>query len=42
VVNGIDDVDGERVATLDLTVTLADGTVTLTGEARVALDTPTT
>jgi acyl dehydratase len=42
VVAGVDDVDGERVATLDLTVTLADGTVTLTGEAKVALDTPTT
>jgi acyl dehydratase len=42
VVTGVDDVDGERVATLDLTVTLADGTVTLTGEATVALDTPTT
>lgn len=29
---------GEQVATLELTVTLADGTVTLTGEATVALD----
>ncbi|MGN9783135.1 MaoC/PaaZ C-terminal domain-containing protein [Nonomuraea sp. ZG12] len=38
VVTGVDDVDGERVATLDLTVALADGTVTLTGEAKIALD----
>jgi acyl dehydratase len=38
VVTGVDDVDGERVATLDLTVALADGTVTLTGAAKVALD----
>ncbi|MEV0245995.1 MaoC/PaaZ C-terminal domain-containing protein [Nocardia sp. NPDC050712] len=33
----IDEVDGERRATLDLSVTLADGTVTLTGDAVVAL-----
>ncbi|WP_405166827.1 MaoC/PaaZ C-terminal domain-containing protein [Nocardia sp. NBC_01499] len=33
----IDTVDGERRATLDLAVTLADGTVTLTGDAVVAL-----
>ncbi|MEU8900127.1 MaoC/PaaZ C-terminal domain-containing protein [Nocardia sp. NPDC048505] len=33
----IDEVDGERRATLALTVTLADGTVTLTGDAVVAL-----
>ncbi|MCP2280593.1 MaoC/PaaZ C-terminal domain-containing protein [Nocardia amikacinitolerans] len=33
----IDDVDGERRATLELAVTLADGTVTLTGTAVVAL-----
>jgi acyl dehydratase len=33
----IDDVDGERRATIDLAVTLADGTVTLTGGAVVAL-----
>jgi acyl dehydratase len=33
----IDDVDGERRATLELAVTLADGTVTLTGDAVVAL-----
>ncbi|WP_433662172.1 MaoC/PaaZ C-terminal domain-containing protein [Nocardia sp. CA-128927] len=32
----IDTVDGERRATLDLAVTLADGTVTLTGDAVVA------
>jgi acyl dehydratase len=37
-VAAIDDVDGERHATLDLTVTLADGTVTLTGSAVVAID----
>jgi acyl dehydratase len=33
----IDAVDGERRATLELAVTLADGTVTLTGDAVVAL-----
>jgi acyl dehydratase len=33
----IDEVDGERRATLELAVTLADGTVTLTGDAVVAL-----
>ncbi len=33
----IDEVDGERRATLELVVTLADGTVTLTGDAVVAL-----
>jgi acyl dehydratase len=37
-VASIGTVDGERVATLDLTVTLSDGTVTLRGEAVVALD----
>jgi acyl dehydratase len=36
-VTAIDDVDGERRATLALTVALADGTVTLTGDAVVAL-----
>ena len=36
-ITAIDDVDGERRATLDLTVTLDDGTVTLTGDAVVAL-----
>jgi len=38
VVRSVEDVDGERRATLDLTVTLADGTVTLQGEAVVAVD----
>jgi acyl dehydratase len=33
----IDEVDGERRATLELAVTLADGTVTLTGDAVVGL-----
>ena len=33
----IDEVDGERRATLELAVTLVDGTVTLTGDAVVAL-----
>ncbi|MFH5231322.1 MaoC/PaaZ C-terminal domain-containing protein [Antrihabitans spumae] len=33
----IDDVDGERRATLALTVTLADGQITLTGDAVVAV-----
>lgn len=37
VVTGIDEVDGERRATLKLHVTLADGTVTLLGEAVLAL-----
>jgi acyl dehydratase len=37
VVTSIDEVDGERRATLALTVTLADGTVTLSGDAVVAL-----
>jgi hypothetical protein len=37
-VASIHTVDDERVATLDLTVTLSDGTVTLRGEAIVALD----
>ena len=36
-ISAIDDVDGERRATLNLTVTLADGTVTLTGDAVVAV-----
>lgn len=36
-VTAIDDVDGERRATVELAVTLADGTVTLTGDAVVAL-----
>lgn len=33
----VDDVDGERRATLEVVVRLADGTTTLTGEAVVAL-----
>ena len=36
-VTSIDDVDGERRATLELAVTLADGTKTIVGEAVVAL-----
>jgi acyl dehydratase len=38
VVRSIDDSTGERLATLDLAVTLSDGTVTLLGEAVVAVD----
>ena len=34
----IEDVDGERRATLELAATLADGTVTLTGGAVVAIN----
>jgi acyl dehydratase len=34
----IDDVNGERQATLDLKVSLPDGTVTLLGSAVIALD----
>lgn len=37
-VTSIDEVDGERRATLGLQVRLADGTVTLHGEAVVAID----
>jgi acyl dehydratase len=37
-VAAVEVVDGERRATLDLTVTLADGTTTLTGSAVVAVD----
>jgi acyl dehydratase len=37
-VTSIDEAAGERLATLELKVTLADGTVTLLGEAVVALD----
>jgi acyl dehydratase len=36
-ITGIDDSTGERLATVDLRVTLADGTQTLAGEAIVAL-----
>lgn len=35
----IQDVDGESRATIDLTVSLADGTVTLLGQAVIAIDT---
>jgi acyl dehydratase len=38
VVASIDEVDGERQATLELKVSLPDGTVTLVGSAVVALD----
>ncbi|WP_020672097.1 MaoC/PaaZ C-terminal domain-containing protein [Amycolatopsis nigrescens] len=37
-VTEVSEVDGERLATLELAVTLADGTVTLSGGAVVALD----
>ena len=37
-VTSIDTVGDERLATLDLTATLPDGTVTLRGEAVVAID----
>lgn len=37
-VTSIDEVGGERRATLELAVTLADGTVTLVGDAVVAID----
>jgi acyl dehydratase len=37
-VTAVDDSTGERLATLDLRVTLADGTVTLAGQAVVVLD----
>lgn len=36
-VTAIDDVDGERRATIELAVVLGDGTTTLTGDAVVAL-----
>lgn len=36
-VSGIQDIDGERRATLELAITLADGTETLVGEAVVAV-----
>lgn len=36
-VTDVSDVDGERQATLDLAVTLPDGTATLTGNATVAV-----
>ncbi|HEX3450613.1 MAG TPA: hypothetical protein VHS97_20325, partial [Isosphaeraceae bacterium] len=37
-VRSIHDVDGRRLATLDLAVTLADGTTTLVGEAVVEIN----
>ena len=37
-VTGIDESGGERLATIDLHITLADGTPTLAGQAVVALD----
>ena len=37
-VTAVSDVTGERLATVDLRVTLADGTETLAGEAVVAVD----
>jgi hypothetical protein len=37
-VTTIDEVNGERQATLDLKVSLPDGTVTLLGSAVIALD----
>jgi len=36
-VTAIDEVDGERLARVELAITLADGTVTLVGEAVVAI-----
>lgn len=36
-VTAVDEVDGEKRATVDVKITLADGTVTLAGEAVVAL-----
>lgn len=38
VVRAVEELEDEKVAVLDLTVQLDDGTVTLAGEARVALD----
>ena len=38
IVTSLDEVDGERIATLEVRVALADGTVTLLGEAVIALD----
>lgn len=37
-VTAIDEIDGERRATVELTVTLADGTVTLSGDAVIAIN----
>lgn len=38
IVSAIEDVDGETLATVDVSVTLSDGTVTLSGRAHIALD----
>ncbi|NYG59762.1 acyl dehydratase [Nocardioides daedukensis] len=38
VVREVSEVDGERLATLDLTVELSDGTTTMLGEAVISLD----
>lgn len=35
---GIDEIDGERRATVELAVTLADGTLTLAGDAVIAIN----
>jgi acyl dehydratase len=37
-ITAIEDVDGETLATVDVSVTLSDGTVTLSGRAHVAID----
>lgn len=37
-VTAIDEVDGERRATIEVSVTLADGTVTLSGDAVIAIN----
>ncbi|PJE17149.1 MaoC/PaaZ C-terminal domain-containing protein [Mycobacterium sp.] len=37
-VSSIEEIDGERRATVELTVTLADGTVTLSGDAVIAIN----
>jgi acyl dehydratase len=41
-VTAVEDVDGEKTATISLEVRLADGTVTLQGEATVVVDQHTT
>jgi len=38
IISAIEDVDGETLATVDVSVTLSDGTVTLSGRAHVAID----
>jgi len=38
IVSAIEDVDGETLATVDVSVTLSDGTATLSGRAHVAID----